>query len=250
MRILTEEGQDQFRNWVLQVKADEKDRKAPPVNILEDDRTSFEFPAKSQLPQLHGDSEITKLDLAEKLLPVIQEVVDSRLDEGKTIALYDTLALLYFPLISPKKGKLSGVEFYCYDKKWDRFYRHRIYGPYALLSCGGSDNVRPFFMGAPDVCGEYESNVGSRLHLAGNPQILQSIREIYESTNGDVKKGFANKTKFVRWDGKSADKGDPGTIRRIGEVTNQLAALYDVYDVDASTYLGLLPPEFAKMKNQ
>ncbi|MCP5534935.1 MAG: hypothetical protein H7A51_01740 [Akkermansiaceae bacterium] len=245
MRFLNNEGQKAYRNWVIEVKNGHRTRTEPPLKLLYDTDMSFYHPIKFELPVYHDY--INKFTFADELIPLIQELESGEFEKTNFPLVYDTLALLYFNLICPPAPKeLSGQEFYCYNPNSQRRYRHRILGPITLV-LAGRKNVEPFFDVPPHVMGEYESNFGSRQQIAGNPNLLAILKTLYLSkTDKSLLTGITTTETFSRKGSKKKTIGKPGTLRRFGQVTNQLARVYDIYEAQPDAFFSFLPDEFGR----
>lgn len=240
MRILNPQGKEKYKEWVASVKNGIADRNKPPHDLLAKGDTSLycAIDTKWEVPA----AGISKYDFSVSLIPLIEEFESNRqIDNTNLPLLYDTLALLSFPIISPPDSKnLYGLEFYCYNENSQRRYRHRILGPVTLVRTGG-DSVKEFFRVEPHVMGEYESNIGSRQQIAGNKYLLESLAALYTRSK-TLKKGY---TTTYKPKGFPKKVGKEGTIRRFGEITNQLTRIYDIYEMESRCFLNLLPQEFS-----
>lgn len=249
MKLLNKEGQKSYHEWVKKVKNGELNRTPTPIELLDDGATSFYFPTKEKLPDI--DDSADKYMFIKLLLPIIEELESADFEKSNFPLVYDTLALLHFTHIAPPEPKeISGMEFYCYDPSSQRRYRHRILGPMTLFRSSKTD-VKPFYRTPIYQMGEYESNIGSRQQIAGNPNLLSVVKAIYTSKdNGQLLTGITTTETFSRKGSKNKKIGKPGTLRRFGQVTNQLARVYDIYDAKPDAFVAVLPDEFRKWIDQ
>jgi hypothetical protein len=149
LRALNEEGRRQYREWL------EKLRDNPalevPVALLDDPACAF-----APLPglQLPAGPFATKLALAERLLPAIEQVEKTRLPEDRWPGVWDGLALAYFDEICPLGAggnrRVGEIERYIWDSRHIRFYKNRIAAPVTLFRAHREHSI-VFLCGAPSV---------------------------------------------------------------------------------------------------
>lgn len=244
MRVLLKDGQQSYEEWVLGLR--ENPNAAVPLNLLEEESSSYEIPGSSPLESRQFQ---TKFELAKSLMPIVNELRTLRVDYESWPNIWDSLALFYFQSICPVDSEGSWnpnrVEHYVYDrthtKSRDLCYRHRIYGPTTLYrTC--PDSIEPFFKVAPCVLGQYEESIGSVNELAGNKRVLQLTKALYLKEDGSgLVIGYTSTRKYKGFK-KKLDA--PGGVRRIPAICKQLRRTYDLAGISYSGLLELLPHEF------
>jgi hypothetical protein len=246
MRILLTEGQREYSNWVQAL------RQSPglslPCGLLSDNGYSYEVEGVQDPAR---GSFATKYELAKALLPKIEQLESVPLRYDAWPAVWDSLALLYFESICPRKTngewKPNRSEHYVFDVTHDKSanlqYRHRIYGPITLFRKGG-EATRPFFLGPASEHGEYEEQAGSNQEIAGNPVALQMLRRLYVGCHSDkVLVGYQNRKRYPRFrDNRKVPV--PGSLRRFTTVWQQLKRTYDLSGISCDALQALLPGEF------
>src|SRR4051812_30318659 len=96
LRALNEQGRRQYREWLEKLR--DNPSLAVPVALLDDPACAFAPVAGLSLPPGPFG---TKLDLAARLLPLIEQVEKVRLPEDRWPGVWDGLALAYFDEICP-----------------------------------------------------------------------------------------------------------------------------------------------------
>ena len=119
---------------------------------------------------------------------------------------------------------------------WRDFYRHLIRGPVRILRLfsGDPEAAAIVLCQKPQSPGDFVEQLASRQERITNPAIIQTANQLYFDTEtGKPKRGAA-----PNW-------RKPGTLRRFGDILDQLDLTYDLYSMSADELTGLLPNEFS-----
>lgn len=121
------------------------------------------------------------------------------------------------------------------SSSWRDFYRHLIRGPLRIfrLFKGNLDAASIVLCQSPHSPGDFVEQLASRQERITNPAIIKTANTLYfDSKTGKPKRGASPK-----WH-------KPGTLRRYGDVLDQLDLTYDLYSMSADELVELLPDEF------
>jgi hypothetical protein len=240
MKALTKEGCGRFREWILSLGG--APGSLPPTELLDDRDSSYLVLGSNEIaPRLYAH----KFDLAEALLPHIEQLKSLGLSHDTWPEVWNGLALRHFDSICPQTPeglwKPNRIEHYIYDPSYTVRHRHRIYGPVTLLQAGGT-HIRPFFKTAPSVLGDFEEQVGSRQELAGNPTALRVLAALYVENGTDkLISGYTNRKSYK---GFKAKLPLPGSLRRFTAIYDQLKRTYDLAGISFEGFVEVLPAEF------
>lgn len=245
MRALTQDGIDMFRDWVLALA--ENPHAKIPSELLTDTHCSYQVVKSRELPAEIFEK---KVQLAETLLPHVEELEGLGLSGDAWPGIWDAMSIFYFESICPKSTdggwKPNRAEHYVYDPGYTVRHRHRIYGPITLFR-HGRDNIRPFFAQAPSTLGDFEEQVGSRQELAGNAVALEVLKALYiKNGKNSILSGYTNRKKF---DGFKKKLPVPGSLRRFTVIYDQLKRTYDLAGITFDGFVELLPVEFQEWLN-
>lgn len=194
----------------------------PPVQI--EDRTfGSRFAAAEYLFNLFKESGLTGIER----------------DQG----LWAWLSLFYFEELCPADGRdrrRPGERArWLLNLSARRYYRHLLAGAYNVYQAHEDRPERTIAL----LCGPLHQTSDVFLELADSQELVtnRSIMEIatilyYDPDSGKPKRRVA--------------RNYPGGARRFGEVLAQFDCTWDLYSVDVTTLLGMLPKEFDRFKPQ
>jgi hypothetical protein len=151
----------------------------------------------------------------------------------KDQGLWTWLALYYFDQLCPPDKTPNRTYQYVLrgDDNYKHYYRHLVNGPYRLYRIHGS-SARTMLAGPVHQHPDMAEQIASRQEVVTNEAMVQVADYMYwDSERDDYKRGATNKE-------------DPGTVRRLIKVHDQLKRTYDVVGMNAEQVLGLLPSEF------
>lgn len=243
LRRLNETGVERLLEFLHAVKADSS--LAPPVEILEHASTSEDL----------GDVEV---DIEQRIFGSRFEAaryLHDQLDKSrlpnidKDRGLWAWLALFYFDELCPadKKGRrLPGQ-----DARWIpdtghafRYYRHLLAGPYRIFHTHRSDPAKAMILlcGPLHQPGDIVEQLASRQELVTNASLLATATALYlDGKTGLPKRGATSTEKL-----NDRTRGKPGTVRRLVDVYKQFDLAWDLYAMETSSVVMLLPNEFSR----
>jgi hypothetical protein len=156
--------------------------------------------------------------------------------------LWAWLSLFYFDELCPayangqrKPGETA--RWIPQPQNYLRYYRHLLAGPYRIFRAHRDCPQRAMaLLGGPlDRPGEIVEQFASRQEIVTNQAVIQSTTDLYwDQANNKPKRGAG---------GKGA-----GSARRLADVLLQFDVTWDLYAMKASSFLELLPKEFAKFR--
>lgn len=119
-----------------------------------------------------------------------------------------------------------------------RYYRHLLAGPYRIYAAHSDSPERALLVlcGPLDRPGDIVEQVASRQEMITNRGVMATLSSLYyDPESAKPRRGAANK------DGK-------GTVRRFTDILNQLDVTWDLYSLEVSDLLPLLPQEFSRFR--
>ena len=122
------------------------------------------------------------------------------------------------------------------SSSWRDFYRHLIRGPVRIfrLFKDNPDAASIVLCQSPQSPGDFVEQLASRQERITNPAIIRTANTLYfDSRTGKPKRGASSTWR------------KPGTLRRYGDVLDQLDLTYDLYSMSADELAELLPDEFS-----
>jgi hypothetical protein len=232
LRRLNDRGIAAFRQYLQQIREGEEFQPSPAVLHIDDYSSRVEPAITIEDRQFE-----TKLDAAVYLTEALAPLGTSASgDRG----LWSWLALYYFEQLSPKnaKGARRPREDYHYIPSSERIWsrdRHLLAGPWRLYALHGI-HARLLLNPRVHEHGAFVYDLGFRRELITNRGLLEAIDTLYWDREEDRPKKGASSTK------------NPGNLRRLITVVQQLDFNYDLYGMNAREILDLLPREFDRWK--
>jgi hypothetical protein len=176
--------------------------------------------------------------LNELLRPFEGNIGDIERDKG----LWAWLAAAWLDVLVPKDA--SGHRKLGARARWipavddySRYYRHLLAGPYRIYRAHQDDPSKVMAVLATAVAqpGDVVEQLASRQEIITSPSLMAAITTLYfNPATGRLKAGAAGK--------------GPGSARRVADVIQQFDLTWDVYGMDPSKFLSLLPSEFDRFK--
>jgi hypothetical protein len=234
LRRLNDEGVRQFSEY-LQSGA----QAAPPLHLLENPETSEIFPAHITLGSAIFPDRFDFGIYLRTLLKGLDAAVI-----GGDQNFWASLALFWFDQLCPtaSDGTRDVGEDYRYilSRDYRHYYRHLVRSPWHLVRLHG-DNARILLV-APrkqnfplSVHGEILEQFGGRQQVLASRLIIAAANRMYlDPVTGRPRRGVAGSGR--------------GSARRFGLVLRQLDLTYDPEEMADGSLLRVLPPEFAKWK--
>jgi len=232
LRRLTPKGVEAFRGHLRSIRAGAEFQASPAILFVD------EYSARATPHVDIGQRQFaSKLDAATYLADVLRPLDGPALLND--IGLWSWLALFYFDQLSPvgPDGKRKPRQDYHYipgGSGWTR-ERHLLAGPYKVLRQHGTA-ARIFLYPPLHEHGTFVYQLGTRQELIANRGLIEAIDLLYWSARtGRPKRGATTETQ-------------PGNLRRLIAVLQQLDFNYDLYGMSAHEILELLPAEFDQWK--
>ena len=237
MRKFTDEGIDQFRNYLAKLR--EGSTTPPPFDLLSDPDTS---------EPINGEGEIenreftTRLELAQYLDESLEGI------EGDSIVtdvhFWSWLSLFYFDQVCPvqKDGlRKPGRDYrHILEPGYPYGHNHLLAGAYLVYSVYGlnDDLSKLLLYTPPNIESGFHHQLAQRQSIITNKGLMEAAHLLYISKR-------ESKPKFGAIARKKA-----GTMYRFIDVIQQLDLNYDLYSMTGEEVLQLLPAEFSKWKGQ
>jgi hypothetical protein len=232
LRRLTAKGIDAFRDHLRSIRAGAEFQESPAILYVDD----YSAPVVPAI-QIEERRFRSKFDAGAYLLDLLRPL-DGPLLASDT-GLWSWLALFYFDQLSPRRadGKRRPRQDYHYipgGNGWTRD-RHLLAGPYKLVRQHGATS-RVLLYPPPHEHGNFVYQLGTRQELVSNRGLIEAIHTLYWNPRTErPKRGATTESR-------------PGNLRRFVAVTQQLELNYDLYGMNASEILALLPGEFEEWK--
>lgn len=158
------------------------------------------------------------------------------------VGLWAWLTLVFFDQICPADAsnhrKIGEQARYIpVPNAFQKFYRHLLVGPFLIYRAHVDDPGRARALLASQLHspGDIVEQLASRQELVTNRAVVATATALYvDPQTGFLKRGAG---------GKGA-----GSPRRLADFVNQVDLTYDLYAMQASELLALLPKEFARFK--
>lgn len=227
LRKLNARGITKFREHLADIRAGEPFQSNPALLYV--DEYSAAVRPRIDLEQQHFK---TKLDAAMYLAKVLEPIDGPRLTND--IGLWSWLSLYFFDQLAPVRpdGKRRPREDYHYipDR---RIERHLLIGAYMTYKMHG-ETARLLLHPAVHQHGRFLFDLASRRDLITNRGLVELADRMYwNSRTKRPKRGASN-------------ENQPGSLRRLIAVVQQLDFNYDLYGMSADEIAALLPErEFA-----
>lgn len=161
-------------------------------------------------------------------------------DDMSDAGLWAWLSAVYFDSVCPAdaRGQRSPGNDYRHipSADWRHFYRHLIRGPVRIyrLFRERPETAAIVLCQKPSSPGDYAEQLASRQERITNPAIIEAANRLYYDNGQQAPKR-----------GAAPNWPKPGTLRRFGDLLNQLDLTYDLYSLSVSDLLQILPDEFA-----
>lgn len=211
-----------------------------PLDLLSDSELTESIVGASEFELEVFDN---RLDLAESVNSLLEAVnVENEMHD---VGLWAWLSAAFLDSTCPADA--DGVRHPKSDYRhipssnWRDFYRHLIRGPVRILRLFKDDPEAAAIVLCqhPQSPGDFVEQLASRQERITNPAIIEAANELY----------FDLETRKPKR-GASPNWRKPGTLRRFGDVLDQLDLTYDLYSMPSEELLGLLPDEFAAYRTK
>jgi hypothetical protein len=235
IRRLTAKGIEQFSAFIDSLNTPMPE--GVPIWLLDNEETSSTLEVDIDV---NATAFTSRFDLAKYL---DSKLTDSGLKSlERDIALWAWLTLFYFDQLCPvgKDGSRRSRERARYIpavEDYRKYYRHLVAGPYSIYRTHRDDpsRVLAVLAGPVDKPGDIAEQLASRQEIVTNKAAMALATNLYiDPATQKPKKGAAGR--------------GPGSARRYADVLNQFDLTWDLYAMDTSGLLIMLPNEFAKFR--
>ncbi len=234
VRQLTKQGIDAFRDYI------QNNRRAdpapvPPYHLLYQNTYSESL---SQHIEVERNQFYTKYEAATYLHRVFENFDQAEISYNG--GLWSWISLYYLEeLLSAKtlgKNRLNAPDNYILeveqgDLKWREYSHHLLVTPFYLYRRHGEE-ARMLLAGPIGSRMDITFEIVSRLQFARSHEFIKLVNRLYFNSQGKMKRG--------------ASKHNPGSVRRLISVFQQLELTYDIFNMSCEKMIDLLPPEFDK----
>ena len=226
VRLLNEKGKEVFEEYLSNLRVGL--REPPPLEILDD----VEYTRPLGMPALVESRPFaSRLDAAVYLADALKDVGKTRLEQAD---LWGWLSIFYFDTLCPAKADGSrkpGKDYrYILSSDYRYYYRHLLAGPVRLYQAL-HQRARLLLANPMDKPGDINEQLASRQDIISNRGVMEAVDLLYYAeADESPKRGVTGKR--------------PGNLRRFVTVVQQLDLTYDLYSMNGSEILHLLPSEF------
>jgi hypothetical protein len=210
-----------------------------PLGIAED-------PALTEPVPDGGEIEVRIFDRRHDMAACIDTVLSSAdsNDDMSDTGLWAWLSAIYLDSVCPadSRGLRNPGNDYRHipSVDWRHFYRHLVRGPVRIyrLFKEKPETAAIVLCQKPSSPGDFAEQLASRQERITNPAIIEAANRLYY----DKEKQLPKRGAAPNWP-------KPGTLRRFGDLLNQLDLTYDLYSLSADDLLKILPREFAAYRD-
>lgn len=242
-RRLTEKGIERFQEFIDSMTTEEPESYDPA--IVNDPAHSVKVEGDGAIVPETCDFD-SRFEAAVAIAEIIKkaELPDPALDRG----FWCWLSWVWFEsLCAPDKHgarRPRDSARWILSQEYNRYYRHLLAGPWTIFNTHRDDPERARCLLCTSVTspGDLAEQIASRQELVSNPGLVgAATRLYYDKKTGKHKRGHVSNCKIG---GKT--RGQPGTVRRLIEVVDQLDLLWDLYGTSFDEFMALIPDEFNK----
>ncbi len=225
--ILNDEGIQHFADFLARTRAG--DDLPVPLELLDNPATSTQLVSAREVEDREFS---TRLEAAEYLSSIISGLQDVNYNRG----LWAWLALFYFDRVCPRDSEdqrvVKSEALYIPGTASWRYYRHLLAGPFRVYQLYGIE-ANLLLQGPVDQLSDLMEQFASRQEFITNRAIIGAANRLYYDPERQRPKR-----------GAASTKRKPGTVRRFIDVVQQFDVTYDLYAMEPSQLLNLLPHEF------
>jgi hypothetical protein len=233
VRRLNEAGIENFRKFLKMIRRGDQVTESPAFTFADTSAVPVDMSVRIDQKKFG-----TKYELAAYLHDKLRPLERPELLED--VGLWSWLALFYIDQLAPVRpdGRRQPREDYHYilaargEHAEGRYVnRHLVAGPFALFRYHGL-NARVLLASEPHQHGEFIFDLAWRTDLISNRALVEAIDRLYfDPKRNAPKRGATTRT-------------NPGNLRRLITVVQQLDFNYDLQGMTAEEILELLPKEF------
>jgi hypothetical protein len=233
LRKLSAKGIVAFRDYLASIRAGEEFQPNPAVLYVDEFSTAVR--PRIEIEQRKFK---TKLEAAAYLARVLEPLEGPRL--AAEVGLWSWLALFYFDQLAPVRadGKRRPRRDYHYIPSSRHPARHLLIGPYTTYKLHG-EHARLLLYPPVHQHGRFLFDLASRTDLLANRGLIELVDRLYWNPRTRRPKRGAS------------SENQPGNLRRLIAIAQQLDFNYDLYGMNAREIETLLPErEFASWLEQ
>ncbi len=233
LRRLTAAGIAEAQAFLARLREHPDADRTPPDDLLFGDRYSRPFDAGAGItvePRAFG----TRREAGAYLSPLLESVRHRVADDA---GVWSWLGMFYFTdTVRVRDGRAQlhtdEASLFLGERAAQRRYRHYLWMAWRIYEQHG-EKVS-FLLDQPLTArGDLLEAVGGYARIFNSAGVVPLALRLY-THSGKLKRGF------------SAKKGQPGNIRRLPAVLEQLALTYDVYGMAPDALLDVLPDDFRR----
>lgn len=227
VRLLNEKGTEVFAEYLSNLRVGL--REPPPCEILDD--VDYTRPLVGTPALVESRTFASRMEAAAYLADALKDVGKTRLEQPD---LWGWLSLFYFDTLCPPRAdgtRKPGKDYrYILSRDYRYYYRHLLAGPVRLYQAL-QHRARLLLANPVDKPGDINEQLASRQDIISNRGVMEAVDLLYYvEAEESPKRGVAGKR--------------PGNLRRFVTVVQQLDLTYDLYSMNGSEILQLLPAEF------
>ncbi len=244
IRVFNSEGINRFKDLLSEMRADGVYR--DPGHLLADPLLSTQVTSAEIDLQEEFSSRRECGEYFVKLLKEARaDLSAARIDPMSNAGLWTwfSAALLPFLVAKGKKDERVGEESRLVFKpnSYSRFYRHLLAGPY-LICNRYVDNPAladiVLFNSVTSPFNDFVEHIASRTQIVYHPETMKVLDQLYMDPVSRTPKAIKIPAGMPK---------DTGSIKRFGLVYNQLALVWDFFDMTSTEIEAILPEEFRRL---
>jgi hypothetical protein len=235
VRVLTDDGIARFGEYLTRVRVDSKE--PVPYDLLTNAITSAPL---GDTIAIERKAMSDRFSLGEYLVDILRPL--DRRTISHNYGLWTWLALYFFDDISPLiNGQRNVLEdaVYILDKVFNhrRYYRHLLRASWLLVREHAQNARVMLIMRDKGLRSEIFEQLAATQAIFGSRTIIAGAYRLYFDLSAQRPK-------------RGAGGKGPGSPRRLTAIVQQLDLTYDLNDCTVDQFLGLLPKEFSRFKNE
>jgi len=233
LREFSEQGIEKFREYIQGLKSN-LHQVRPDLNI---DPYSSEFQPPVNIDEIKTFS--SRMEMGKYLKECFEGANVKRDKFIRNHSMWSWLAYIWFDQLCPVvdgSRKVRETARYICSSDYTDYYRHYVAASYNIYSLHGEQNSRLFLYNEVNRHNDFIEQIASRQYMISSHPVIEAVHQLYWDKNSNCPKRGAQ------------SRNRPGNLRRFIKVTGQLELTYDIYTMNASEILQLLPQEFDEWK--
>lgn len=241
LRAFNDEGISRFKDLLVEMRSDGVFR--DPGHLLDDSTLTVQL-TKTEVDLRESFS--SRRDCGEYFVNLLgsvrSELVAARVDPTSSAGLWTWLSAALLPYLIAKgtKQERIGEEARLIFKphSYGRFYRHLLAGPYLICSRYSDDlDVADIvlFNSVTSPFNDFVEHIASRTQIVYHKETMKMLDKLYMDPVTRKPRGLKAPAGLPK---------DTGSIKRLGLVFNQLALVWDIFEMNSDEIEAILPLEF------